>query len=56
MKVGCLVVNYRVIIKERATRYKHAKACNVIISHNRQELYNSYFNIPLRTYSLIGET
>ena len=33
-KVRYLVVNYRVTIKERATRYKRAKAYYVIILYN----------------------
>ena len=29
MKVEYLVINYRVTMEERATRYRHAKACHV---------------------------
>ena len=43
-------------MKERATRYRHAKACHVIISRDRQESHNPNFNTPLRIYPLIGET
>ena len=34
-KVRYLVINYRVTIKKRATRYEYAKACHVIILYNR---------------------
>ena len=33
-EVRYLVINYRVTIKKRATRYKHAKAYYVIILRN----------------------
>ena len=32
-----LVINYRVTIEERATRYGHAKAYHVTISRDRQD-------------------
>ena len=57
MKIGYLVfINYRVTIKERATRYRYAKTSHVIILHNRPELHNPNFNTPLRIYPLIDKT
>ena len=55
-KIRYLVINYRVTMEERATRYEYAKACHMTISHDRQESRDSNFNTPLRMYPLIGET
>ena len=55
-EIRYLVINYRVTMEERATRYEHAKACHVTMSRDRQESRDPNFNTLLRTYPLIGET
>ena len=52
-EVRYLVVNYRVTMEEKATRYGHAKAYHVIILHDYQDAKSHVIRILILSFIYI---